>query len=94
MAVSDIPAQLDKLFANAPDSTKTLVRQAKSALAVNDLSGAWVALQSLSEEKNLSKQQKQFLASAIVTIGAEVNKASEQGDAQAQGIQRMHRLSK
>ncbi|NLH74005.1 MAG: hypothetical protein GX456_13195 [Verrucomicrobia bacterium] len=91
---SEIPVQLDKLFGKAPEEARLLVGQAKSALRANDLSGAWVALQTLSEQKELTKEQRQFLASAIVTIGAEINKAGEQGDAQAQEMQRMHRLSK
>jgi hypothetical protein len=94
VTTSEISARLDALFSKAPEETRLLVGQAKSALRANDLSGAWVALQTLSEQKQLTKEQRQFLASAIVTIGAEINKAGEQGDAQAREMQRMHRLSK
>lgn len=94
VAISSIPSQLDKLFSKAPEPVKSIANQAKGALAVNDLSGAWVALQALSERKDLTKDQQQFLGSAIVSMGAEIEKARQQGDERADDVQRFHRMSK
>ena len=94
VARSDIPAQLDKLFTKAPDQVREVAAQAKRALGAGDLSGAWVALQALSESRDLTKEQQKFLAGAIVTLGAEIEKARQQGDESADEAQRMHRMSK
>jgi len=94
VARSDIPAQLDRLFAKAPDQAREVAAQARRALGAGDLSGAWVALQALSESQDLTKEQQKFLAGAIVALGAEIDKARQQGDERADEAQRMHRMSK
>jgi hypothetical protein len=91
---TEIPGEAGVLFAKAPAPVKELAAQATAALAARDWSGAWVAFQALSERKDLTDEQRQFVASAIVSIGAELNKAGEQGDARAAAAQQMHRLSK
>jgi hypothetical protein len=91
---TEIPGEAGTLFAKAPPAVRELAAQATSALAAKDWSGAWTAFQALSERKDLTPEQQQFVASAIVSIGAELNKAGEQGDARAAAAQQMHRLSK
>lgn len=91
---AEIPGEAGTLFARAPAPVKALVAQATTALAAQDWSGAWVAFQALSERQDLTPEQRQFVASAIVSVGAELNKAGEQGDARAAAAQQLHRLSK
>ncbi len=91
---AEIPGEAGTLFAKAPAPVKALVAQATTALAAQDWSGAWVAFQALGERKDLTDEQRQFVASAIVSIGAELNKAGEQGDARAAAARQIHRLSK
>jgi hypothetical protein len=91
---AEIPGEAGTLFAKAPPAVREMVARATAALAAKDWSGAWVAFQALSERKDLTPEQQQFVASAIVSIGAELNKAGEQGDARAAAAQQMHRLSK
>ncbi len=91
---ADIPGEAGTLFAKAPPAVRELAAQATAALAAQDWSGAWVAFQALSERKDLTAEQRQFVASAIVSIGAELNKAGDQGDPHAAAARQMHRLSK
>lgn len=91
---AEIPGEAGALFAKAPPAVREMVAQATAALAAQDWSGAWVTFQALNERKDLTPEQQQFVASAIVSIGAELNKAGEQGDARAAAAQQMHWLSK
>lgn len=91
---TEISGEAGTLFAKAPPAVREMVAQATAALAARDWSGAWVTFQALSERQDLTPEQQQFIASAIVSIGAELNKAGEQGDARAAAAQQMHRLSK
>jgi hypothetical protein len=94
IATSDLPAESENVFAKAPAEVKELAGQAHAALAAQDWSGAWIAFQTLSERPDLTPEQRQFVASAIMTIGAEMSQAGEQGDTRAEAVQQMHRLSK
>lgn len=94
IATSDLPAAAENVFAKAPVAVKELATQANAALAARDWSGAWIALQALSERQDLTPEQQQFVASAIMTVGAELQQAVEQGDTRAQAAQQMHRLAK
>jgi hypothetical protein len=94
IATSDLPTEAENVFAKAPAEVKELATQANAALAAQDWSGAWVAFQALSERPDLTPEQRQFVASAIMTIGAELQKAGEQGDTRAQAAQQIHRMSK
>lgn len=91
---TEIPGEAGTLFAKAPAPVKELAAQATAALAAQDWSSAWTAFQALSERKDLTDEQRQFVASAIVSIGAELQKAGDQGDARAAAAQQIHRLSK
>lgn len=94
IAAGDIPTESQNLFAKATPELRELAGKALSALEAQDWAAAWVAFQALGERKDLTTEQRQFVASAVMTVGAEMQKASAQGDERAQAIQRMHSSSK
>lgn len=94
VAATDLPTESQNLFAKASPELRELAGKAINALEAKDWATAWVAFQSLGERKDLTAEQRQFVASAIMSVGAEMEKASAQGDERAQAIQKMHSISK
>jgi hypothetical protein len=94
ITTGDIPTESQNLFAKAAPELKELATKAVAALQAQDWPAAWVAFQTMGERKDLTPEQRQFVASSIMTVGAEMQKASAQGDERAQAIQQLHSISK
>lgn len=94
IAAGDIPTESQTLFGKAPAEVKDLAGKALAALEAQDWAAAWVAFQALGERKDLSPEQREFVARAVMTVGAEMQQAGAQGDERAQAIQRLHSSSK
>jgi hypothetical protein len=94
IAATDIPKESRNLFAKAAPEMRELADKALAALEAQDWAAAWVTFQAIGERKDLTPEQRQFVASAVMSLGAEMQKAGAQGDERAQAIQRMHSISK
>ncbi len=94
IAADDLPAESQNVFDRASGAVKRLADQAQAALAARDWTGAWHAFQALSERSDLTPEQRQFVASAVMTVGEEMQKAIAEGDARAEAARQMHRQSK
>lgn len=94
ISTSDIPTESQNLFAKAAPEVKDLAGKAVAALQAQDWASAWVVFQALGERQDLTPEQREFVASSVMTIGAEMQKASAQGDERARAVQQLHSISK
>lgn len=94
IATADIPEESQTLFGQAPAAVKELAANATAALVAQDWASAWVGFQTLSERKDLTREQREFVGSSIMAIGAEMQRATEQGDLRSEAAQQIHRISK
>ncbi|MBK9137306.1 MAG: hypothetical protein IPM17_00820 [Verrucomicrobia bacterium] len=94
IAATDIPTESRNLFAKAAPEVRELAGKALAALDAQDWATAWVTFQAIGQRQDLTPEQRQFVASAVMTLGAEMQKAGAQGDERAQAVQRMHTISK
>lgn len=94
VAVKDLPTESKGLFDQAAPDVKTLATGALTALEGKDWAAAWAAFQVLSERKDLTAAQREFVASSLVTVGAQMQKAGDAGDAKAESVRQAYRATK
>lgn len=91
---AQIVAGAPEAFQGAPADVQKLAAEVAEAINAQDFTTAWERLQTLNGTPNLTEAQKEFVASSIATVGAEVNKAEESGNEAAQEALRIHRANK
>ena len=81
-------------FKDAPPAVKQLALEIADAITKQDFTTAWERLQSLNARPGLTDAQKEFVASGIASVGAEMQKAETTGNEAAQEALRIHRANK
>jgi hypothetical protein len=94
IAASDIPAESQSLFEKASPELKALAAKAGAAIQASDWPTAWALFQAMAERNDLTPEQQQLVASSIMSLGAEMQKASERGDERARELRQIHSSSK
>ena len=79
-----IPETINKTFANAPDATKETASNYVSAFQSQDTSGAFMQLEQMNQDPNLTPQQRQVVAKAMQTTFVKLQAAAQNGDTAAQ----------
>lgn len=94
ISTQQVAAGVPDAFKGAPAAVQTLVAEIVKAIDEKDYPTAWDRLQTLNARPGLTDAQKEFVASSIASVGAEVNKAEETGNEAAQEALRIHRANK
>lgn len=94
ITTQQVAAGVPEAFKGAPAEVQTLVADIVKAIGEQDYPTAWDKLQTLNARPGLSDAQKEFVASSISSVGAEVNKAEESGNEAAQEALKIHRANK
>ncbi len=94
VTTAQIVAGAPEAFKGAPANVQTLAAEATEAIGKQDFPTAWDRLQTLNGTPNLTDAQKEFVATSIATVGAEMNKAEESGNEAAQEALKFHRANK
>lgn len=89
-----ITGSVPEVFKGADAESRQLAADVVDAIGKQDYATAWAKLQDLNARPNLTDAQKEFVASSIASVGAEVNKAEESGDEAAQEALQFHRANK
>ena len=83
LPVDQFAATFDKAFAGAKAETKDLATQIVAAVQAQDYSKAFAQLQSLTSVPGLTKDQRNVLARALLTVNDLLAAAQSQGDQKA-----------
>jgi hypothetical protein len=94
ITAAEIVAGAPEAFQGAPADVQTLAAEAAEAISKQEFPTAWDRLQALNGSPNLTDAQKEFIATSIATVGAEMNKAEESGNEAAQEALKFHRANK
>lgn len=94
ITTAQIVAGAPEAFKGAPADVQKLAAEITDAIGKQDFPTAWDKLQSLNSQPNLTDAQKEFVASSITSVGAEVNKAEASGNEAAQEALKFHRANK
>jgi len=89
-----ITGSVPEVFKGADPETRQLAADVVDAIGKQDYPTAWAKLQELNGRPGLTDAQKEFVASSIASVGAEVNKAEETGNEEAQQALEFHRANK
>ncbi|MBL9126232.1 MAG: hypothetical protein JNL97_01235 [Verrucomicrobiales bacterium] len=94
VSTAQVVAGAPEMFKGAPADVQKLAAEAAEAIGKQDYPTAWDRLQTLNATPNLTDAQKEFVASSVAAVGAEMNKAEETGNEAAQEALRIHRANK
>lgn len=94
ITIQELPAALEKAFTKADSAAKQAVSQVVGHLRAPDYSAAFGELQSLSARSGLTKQQRQVLASGLLTVNELLQQAQSQGDQSAAKTLQSYRVDK
>jgi hypothetical protein len=94
LAAEQIPAALQQAFAKAAPEAKELVGHITTALAGQDYSKAFYAIQALSSQSGLTKNQQSTLGRSLLTVNNLLQSAQAKGDADAAQTIKTYRTSK
>lgn len=94
ISTQQVAAGVPEAFKGAKPEVQTLVSEIVDAIGKQDYPAAWDKLQTLNARPGLTDAQKEFVASSIASVGAEVNKAEESGNEAAQQALQFHRANK
>ncbi len=79
-----IPDTVNQVFSNAPASTKQAAASYLSAFQSQDTASAFSQLRQMSQDPNLTPEQRQVVAKAMQTTFLKMQAAAQSGDANAQ----------
>ncbi len=94
LTTTEVSGGAPAAFKDAPPAVKQLVTELSDAIAKQDFTTAWERLQTLNARPGLTDAQKEFVASGITSVGAEMQKAETTGNEAAQETLRIHRANK
>jgi hypothetical protein len=94
MPAEQIPAALQQAFAKAKPDVKEMVAAISSGLSAQDYSKAFYALQALSSESGLNKDQQAVLGRSLLTVNNLLQASQAKGDAEAGKALTTYRKSK
>ncbi len=94
LTADQITGSVPEVFKGAPAEVAQLAADVVDAIGKQDFTTAWDKLQTLNASPGLSDAQKDFVASSIASVGAEVQKAEGSGDEAAQQALEFHRANK
>lgn len=94
ISTQQVVAGAPDAFKGAPAAVQTLAAEIVEAINKQDYPTAWDKLQTLNAQPGLTEPQKEFVASSISSVGAEVNKAEASGNEAAQEALKFHRANK
>ncbi len=86
--------KVEGLFDHAAPEIKTLADNAVQAMSNGDLPHAYMLLQTLVGQKDLSPEQREVATGAFLGVGEKIRESAASGDEKSQEFQRMHRSSK
>lgn len=94
LAVEELPATFEKVFAKAKPETKEITSQIVAAVQAKDYSKAFQGLQNLTTQATLTKEQSSVISGALLTVNNLLQAAQAQGDAKAAETIQYHRATK
>lgn len=94
LALADIPAMATNLFESATEPVRTLAYQAVAQLQRKDPGNAWGLFSKLAGLPDLTKEQQQFAARALVAASDELTRQVEAGDQRATQLRQTYRANK
>lgn len=94
LSASEIAEATPEVFGDADAETRELANATAAAVESEDLSKAWGSLQELGGRPGLTDAQREFIARSEASVGAQLNKAAEAGDASARQLLELHRAHK
>jgi hypothetical protein len=81
---TNIPSAVNQSFANAPGDTKAAMDGYVSALENHDTVTAFAKICQMSEQRNLTPEQRQVVAKSLVTTLLKMRAEAQNGDQAAQ----------
>lgn len=94
ISTEQITGNVPEVFKGAPAEVRQLAADVVEAINQQDFATAWGKLQDLNAREGLTPGQKDFVAQSIASVGAEVQKAEETGNEEAQKALQFHRANK
>jgi hypothetical protein len=94
LSADQIPAEMQKAFANAKPEPKNLVTALLSALESKDYAGAYQAVQMLCNSQEISEAQRTVAARASLAVHSLLQTAQAQGDPNAAAALKEHLINK
>lgn len=94
LSTAEVSSGAPAAFKDAPAAVKQLAADIAEAIAKQDFTSAWDKLQTLNARPGLTDAQKEFVASGIASVGAEMQKSESTGNEAAQEALRVHRANK
>jgi hypothetical protein len=91
---ADIPATLQTAFQGASDETRQLATQAIAAVERGDLPRAFVLLQSLVGQVDLSREQRELATGSMLAVSARLQERAGSGDRRATELLELHQSHK
>jgi hypothetical protein len=81
-----VPGAVNRAFAKAPEETKLAASNCVAALQNQDTSVAFLQLQQMNQQPDLTPQQHFVVAKAMQTTFKQLQTAADHGDTQAQTV--------
>lgn len=94
ISTQEVSGNVPEVFKGAPPAVRQLAAEVVDAIGKQDYAAAWEKLQTLNARPGLTDAQKEFVASSIASVGAEVQKAEATGNEAAQEAMKIHRANK
>lgn len=94
IAVDQLPSVFQKTFASAKPEVKELSDKVVASVQAQDYSKAFLDLQALSASPNLTKEQSNVAAGAIMTVSDLMKTAISQGDQKSATTLRQYQMTK
>lgn len=94
ISTEQITGNVPEVFKGASAEVRQLAADVVEAISQKDFATAWGKLQDLNAREGLTPGQKDFVAQSIASVGAEVQKAEETGNEEAQKALQFHRANK
>ncbi len=92
--IAEVPKTLDEAFKNANAESRTVASLVNSALQAQDDPRAFVELQALCADPNLTPEQREAASKAMVSVNAKLLESAANGDQRATEVLNMHRARK
>ena len=94
LAVEQLPAAIEKAFAKAKPAAKELATQVITSVQAQDYSKAFLDLQTLAANPDLTKEQSSVASSAMMTVNELLKTAVSKGDEKSAATIRNYQLTK
>ena len=86
MDPAKVPVAVSKAFAKAPEAAQLAASNCVSALQNQDTCAAFLQLQQMNQQPDLTPQQHQVVAKAMQATFTQVQAAADHGDTKAQAV--------